>query len=126
MLAGAVQVQVHLAGVGVRGLVELQVDDDEAAQPPVEEQEVDSVPGIADPQTLATDHREVAAQLEEKGLLLGDQRVFEVALRVLVLEELEEGRDPLSPPRASSRHRDPRQTRRRVSQSDATVAAARS
>jgi hypothetical protein len=64
---------VHLAGVGVRELVELQIDDDEAAQAPVEEQQVDPVPRVADAQpALATDEREVAAELEEKCLQLGD------------------------------------------------------
>jgi hypothetical protein len=59
----------------------------------VKEDEVDSKPLRGDAQpSLASDEREVSAEFEQKGLELGDQRVFEVALRVLVLEteELED------------------------------------
>jgi hypothetical protein len=43
---------VHLPGVGVGELAELQVDDDQAAEFAVEEQEVDPVPLVADAEPL--------------------------------------------------------------------------
>ncbi len=49
---GVVQIKVHLPGVGVGELAELQVDDDQAAEFAVEEQEVDPVPLVADAEPL--------------------------------------------------------------------------
>ena len=95
MLTRVVQVEVHLASVGVREPVELQIDDDEASQSTMEEQEVDPVPSTADPQPpLAAHEREVTTKLEKKCLQLGDQRKLEITFRVFVLEvqELEEER----------------------------------
>ena len=72
VLAGVVEVEVHLAGVGVRELAELEVDDDQAAQAPVEEEQVDPVPLVADAQApLPADEGEVAAELEQERLELG-------------------------------------------------------
>ena len=119
VLAGVVEVEVHLPGVGVRELAELEVDDDEAAQPAVEEEQVDAIPLVADAEPpLAADEGEVAAQLEQEALELPDERLLQIALGVLVLqaEELEDegildlllGRDRvpglrLRAPRAASR-----------------------
>src|SRR5262249_48951049 len=44
VLTGVVEVKVHLPGVRVRELVELEIDDDEAPKPPVEKEEVHAVP----------------------------------------------------------------------------------
>ncbi len=46
---------------------ELQIDDDEAAETPVEEEEIDAVPHDTEA-ALATDEGEVAAELEEERL----------------------------------------------------------
>jgi hypothetical protein len=47
MLARVVHVEVHLPSIRVRELVELQVDDDEAPERAVEEEQVDAVPDVA-------------------------------------------------------------------------------
>src|SRR5712692_6903419 len=85
-----VEVEVHLAGVGVRELVELEVDDDQATQPTMEEEQVDPVPLVADPQPPLTTHeREVAAQLQQERFQLRDERGFQVGLGILILEREE-------------------------------------
>jgi hypothetical protein len=86
------QVGVHLAGVGVREAIELQVDQDEAAQAPVEKEEVDAIRLVADPHApLANDEAEVRAEFQQEGFEMPDQRRFEIALRVFVaqIEEVE-------------------------------------
>lgn len=50
VLLGIVAVQVHLAHVGMGQGAELQVDDNEAAQPTMEEQQVHPIPGLVDAQ----------------------------------------------------------------------------
>ncbi len=95
MLARVVQVKVHLAGIGVRELPELEVDHDKAAQQAMEEDEIDPVPLVIKPQApLAPDEREIVSQLEEECLQSRDECSFQIALRVLVLEieELEHER----------------------------------
>lgn len=60
---------MHLAGVGVGELADLQVDDDEAAQAAVEEQQINAEPLVPDAQApLPADEGEVAAQFEQKAL----------------------------------------------------------
>ena len=87
MLARVVQVQVHLAGIRVRELPELEIDHDQAAQQSVKEDEIDPVPFVIEPQPpLAPDEREIVSQLEEKCLQSRDERNFQIALRVLVFE----------------------------------------
>jgi hypothetical protein len=98
--------------------VQLQVDDDQAPQAAMEEQEVDPIPAIPDAQPALPPHEgEVATELQQEGFDLGDQRCFEVGFGVLVLqpEELEHvgvldlllGRDSVAclPRLASSEHR---------------------
>jgi hypothetical protein len=58
---------VHLAGVGVIELAHLEVDNDEAAQTAMEEQQVDPEPAITDAQAaLTADEGEVTAELEQE------------------------------------------------------------
>jgi len=53
---------VHLPGVGRGEGPDLEVDDHQAAQPPVEEDQVHAIPGIAHPQALLpADEAEVTA-----------------------------------------------------------------
>jgi hypothetical protein len=53
----------------------------------MEEDEIHAVPLVAHAQAaLASEEREVVTELEEKRLEAEDQALFEVALRVLVLE----------------------------------------
>lgn len=54
VLARVVQVEVHLTGVRVGESAQFEVDDHEAPNAPVKEQEVHSVPGIIDSQTPLT------------------------------------------------------------------------
>jgi cation transporter-like permease len=63
VLARVVQVQVHLSRVGVRELAELEIDDDQAAQAPVIEEQIHPIPGVADAKpALTPDEREVPAE----------------------------------------------------------------
>jgi len=95
VLARVLDVQVHLPRVGVCEAPELEIDEHEAAQPSMEEHEIHAVPLVAHAQApLASEKREVVTELEEEGLETMDEALFEVALRVLVLqvEELEHER----------------------------------
>jgi hypothetical protein len=90
VLPRVIQVQVHLPGV--RELAKFQIDDDEAAQPSMEEDQVDAIPLVPDPQaTLAAHESEVAAELQQKTFELFDEHLFQLALRVLVLDTQEQG-----------------------------------
>jgi hypothetical protein len=58
---------VHLAGVGVVELAELEIHDDQTSQAAVKEQQVDPEPAIADAQSaLAADEGEVTAELDQE------------------------------------------------------------
>ena len=57
-----------------------EVDENEAAQPPVEEKEVDSIPLISDPQPfLACQEGEVVPEFEKKALKVPNECLFELA-----------------------------------------------
>jgi hypothetical protein len=93
VLSDIVEVEVHLSRVGVRELAELEIDDDQAAQTPVVEEQVHPIPGVADAKpALTPDEGEIPAELQEEGLEVQDERLLQVILRVLVLEveELED------------------------------------
>jgi hypothetical protein len=82
---------VRLVGVGE--FADLQVDDDQAAQPAVEQQQVHPVPLAADADALlAGDEGEARPQFQQELLQVTDQGLFQVSLAVLVLEveELEQ------------------------------------
>ena len=84
---------MHLPGVGVGERPDLQVDDHDASEAPVVEQQVHPVPPAADAQTPLPAHEaEIVPQLQEEGLQVADEGLFEVALGVLVLqvEELQD------------------------------------
>ena len=64
MLAHVIQIKVHLPSVGVSELSKFQVNDDEAAEFAMEEQQIDSIPFVAHSQpALTRDEREVATEL---------------------------------------------------------------
>lgn len=66
---------------------EFQIEDDEAAQAAVKEQQVYPIPFVVDSQpALASNKREVVTEFEEKGFEMTDERIFEFALRILVAE----------------------------------------
>ena len=67
MLARVVQIQVHLAGIGVREFTEFQIHDDEARRPAVEENQIDPIPFGSDAQPLlSSDECEIVAQFQKK------------------------------------------------------------
>src|SRR5437899_778669 len=77
VIAGIVEVEVHLAGIGVGELADLEVDDDQAPEPAVEEEEVDPVPLVTDAQAaLAADEGELAAEFQQEGLEMVDERLL--------------------------------------------------
>ena len=87
VLAGVAEVEVHLADVSVGVGAEFQIDDDEAAQAAVEEDEVHAIPCAADAQAaLASDEGEIAAKFEQEGFEVAHEGVFEVGLGVFVVE----------------------------------------
>ena len=87
VLAGIVQIEVHLAGVRVAEPADLEVDDQQAAQPAVKEQQINAEPGVIQTQpALATDEGKIVAQLRQKVGQMLDQCRFEVGFRVLVPE----------------------------------------
>jgi len=64
-----VEMEVHLAVVGVGKFSNLQVDDHETSQAAVGKEQVHPVPFVADAQPLLpADKAEIAAQLQEEGL----------------------------------------------------------
>ena len=73
VFAGVIAVEMHLAGIGVGELAGLKVDDDQAPQLAVIEEQVDPIPCIADPKTpLAADKGEVATQFEQECFEVGN------------------------------------------------------
>ena|ERR1035438_3016 len=67
MLASIVQIEIHLSGVGVGKLADLQVDDNQAAQSPMEEKQVDAIPFCADTEPpLARNEREIVAEFQKE------------------------------------------------------------
>ncbi|MGC4106205.1 MAG: hypothetical protein QM753_07595 [Thermomicrobiales bacterium] len=71
-------------------LARLEVNDDQAAEAAVEEEQVNTVPRVADTQAaLPADEGEVAAEFEEEGLEVANEGLFQIGFRVLVLEPKE-------------------------------------
>src|SRR5882724_2205463 len=90
---------MHLPGVRVVELADLEVDYHEASEPPVEEKQVDAEPGVIKAQsTLAPDERKVIPQLQQKIGQVPDKRVLKIRLRILVFqtEKFEHERIPNS------------------------------
>lgn len=86
MLGGVAEVKKHLAGVGVRELADLEVDDHQATQGAMEEEQIDAIPLIIDAQPfLPADEGEVAAQLQEEGLQLPNEGFFRGRFRSIRL-----------------------------------------
>ena len=65
MLPGVVQVEVHLAGVRMGELPKFKVNEDQALQAAMEENQVDPIPLVPHPEPfLSGDEREVGAQFQ--------------------------------------------------------------
>ena len=74
VFAGVVQVEMHLSGVGVSKHAQFQIDDHQAAQPAMKEQQVDSIPRITDPQPPLPAHEsKVSAQFQQETFQVPDQ-----------------------------------------------------
>ena len=87
MFARVVEIHVHLAGVGVGEPATLEIDDDEASELAMKEQQIDAIPFVADAEAaLPADESEIAAELHEKPFDMPDERFFDVGLGVFVLE----------------------------------------
>jgi len=90
LLTGRIEIDAHLAGVGVGKLADLQIDDYQTPQTTVEEEEVNTIPLVADAQALLPGNEaEISSKLQEKGLQVPDKRLFQLAFGVLVLEAKE-------------------------------------
>ena len=77
MLAGVVQIEVHLPCVRVAELTYLEVHNYERSQTAMKENEVDTKPGVVDTKP---------AQFQKKVGEAMDERLFQVRLRVFVFE----------------------------------------
>ena len=85
MFAGIIQVEVHLAGVGIAELADFEIDHHQTFQAAMEKQQVDAKPGIVEPQAaLATDKGKVVAQFQQKIGQMLDQCFLEIGFRILV------------------------------------------
>ena len=74
------QIQIHLADVVVGYVVNLQIEEDEAAQYAMIENEVNAVMGVVKRDAvLSPDKSEAFAQFEQKGLKVIEETGFEIA-----------------------------------------------
>ena len=80
MLPGIIEIQVHLAGIGVREFPGFEINENEAPQAAVKKHQVDAVPFIPDAQALlAGDEGEVVAEFEQEVLKMKNERLFQCA-----------------------------------------------
>ena len=64
MLAGVVQVEIHLSCIGVSEFTKFQLDNDQASKPSMEEEQIDPIPLCAHSQSLLTSNEsKIIAQL---------------------------------------------------------------
>jgi len=70
---------MHLACIGMAELADLQVDDQKAVKPAVEEQQIDTEPTVVQSQSPLPAHEgQVVAKFQEEVGQVLDQRVFEI------------------------------------------------
>jgi len=63
MFARVIQIHVHLSGIGVSESSALEIDNDEAPQLAMKEQQIEAIPFVADAKAaLASDESEIAAK----------------------------------------------------------------
>jgi hypothetical protein len=64
MLAGVVQVEIHLSRIGVSKFTKFQLDNDQASKPSMEEEQIDPIPFCAHSQPFLTSNEsKIIAQL---------------------------------------------------------------
>ena len=96
LLGGEVaEIHVHLADVVVLEVVDLQIDEDKAAQDAMVKDEIDPVMGVVESDAvLPTDEGKTFAKFEEEGLEVIAEAGFQIRLRNLVrlgdFQELED------------------------------------
>ena len=82
-----VEIQVHLAGIGMSKFTEFQIHNDEASKSAVEENQINPIPFGAYAQSLlSSDECKIVAQLQEELLKAPYECVFEFRFRILVLQ----------------------------------------
>ena len=87
MLASIVEVEVHLACIRVGELRGFDIDDDQTAQAAIEEEKINAVPLVANPQSaLATDKSEVSTKFQEERFQVKDQGFLELGFAVFILQ----------------------------------------
>src|SRR5271157_4517899 len=87
MLLGKVQIEIHLASVGVGEFPGFEIDENEAFQAAVKKHQVDAVPFIPDAQALlASDEGEVVAEFEQEVLKMKSESLFQCGFRILILQ----------------------------------------
>src|SRR5262245_30143301 len=75
------QIEVHLAGKFRLEVLDLQLDDDEAPEPQVIEQQVEIIVLAADVEViLAADEGEALAELEDEGAQMLNEAPFQITL----------------------------------------------
>jgi len=85
MLPGIIEIQVHLAGIGVREFPGFEINENEAPQSAVKKHQVDAVPFIPDAQALLASHEgEVIAEFQKEVFEVKNQRLFQRRFGVLV------------------------------------------
>ena len=79
-LSGEVaEIQIHLANVVVFDVVDLEIDENEAAEDAVVEHEIDAVVGVVERDAvLSADEGESLAKLKEEGLEVIAEECFQV------------------------------------------------
>ncbi len=79
VLAGIVQIEVHLPSVRVTEFTNLQVCDYKSSQTAMEEHEINTKPGVVDTKpALAADEGKIIAQLQEEVHEVLDKRFLQV------------------------------------------------
>ena len=82
-----VEIKMHLAGVGVSKLADLQVNDHQAPQSAVKEEQIHAIPLVTDAQALLpADKTKIIAQFQEEALQMPDERLFQIDFGVFILE----------------------------------------
>jgi hypothetical protein len=87
MFTRVVEIQFHLAGIGMSEFSEFQVHNDEATKPTVEENQINPIPfGSYAQALLSSDECKIVAQFQKELLKAQDECVFEFRFRTLVLQ----------------------------------------
>jgi len=67
MLAGVVEIEIHLAGIGMGEFPELQLHNNQRSKSTVKEEQVNSIPCRADPKAFLSRHEgEIVPELQQE------------------------------------------------------------